>query len=101
MGFKVIDLEGIETRSLADRFPPPPQRGPLSFYDKASTCMAGAKRYRCGSPAYHKVNGISYCMKHALFELNDIICKLTGEGEGLDASGTERRDQGELECAAT
>lgn len=100
MSFKVIDPNEIDTRTLADKYPPLPQRGPLRFYDRSSPCIAGSKGHRCGSPAYHKVNGLPYCMKHALFILNDIICELTGEGEGLDASGTEGRNQRELGCAA-
>jgi hypothetical protein len=60
--------------------------------------MAGRKGHRCGSQAFHSVNGIRYCMKHALFELNNIIC----EGEGLNADGSKREsNQIESECAAT
>lgn len=96
MAFKVIDLESVDTRTLREKYPIPDQKGPLSFHEREMRCA----RRGCGSSTFFKVNNIPTCMKHALFDLNDIICGLTGEGRGLDADGTERRDQRELECAA-
>jgi len=67
----LADEKRIETTGR--KFPPPPQYGPLRHFDKEMTCASRG----CSSPTYHKVNGIPYCMIHALRELNEIVIKLS------------------------
>ena len=70
----------VDVSTILKEYPVPQQYGPLRQFDREMRCMGGTKKYRCGSSTHFKVRGIPKCTIHALRELNDIICELTGEG---------------------
>lgn len=59
-------LKPKEKAPVGSKYPKTPQVGPLRWYDREMRC---AKR-GCSSPTYCKVQGVPYCMKHSLEELN-------------------------------
>lgn len=47
----------------------PQQKGPLRWFDKPMRCVSRG----CSSETFCKVDGIEYCMKHALTKLNEML----------------------------
>lgn len=76
MAFTEIDLATIKPTDPRERYPLPPQYGPLIYYEREHRCASRG----CGSPTHYKVRGIPYCSIHALRKLNEMVCELTGEG---------------------
>lgn len=66
--------EGVdETLEYINKlYAPIPQNGPLRFFDTQHRCASRG----CSSPTYYKLQGISYCQKHAMFKMNEMLIQL-------------------------
>lgn len=47
----------------------PEQRGPLRHYDTEARCASRG----CNSPTHFKLEGVSYCMIHCLYLMNEML----------------------------
>jgi hypothetical protein len=66
---------GSKQEERDSRYPVPPQKGPLRYYDNGNMrCLSS----RCGSPTHYKFRGVPYCTTHALRKMNE---ELTNEDE--------------------
>lgn len=81
MAFTEIDLATIKPTDPRERYPIPPQHGPLRWYDTSYRCASRG----CGSPTRYKLNGVPYCSVHVIRKMNDMICELTGEEYDADS----------------
>jgi len=64
-------------------YPPPPQFGPLRWFDKEMRCASRG----CGSPTYTQLEGIPRCGMHALKKMNEMLYELM-EGNELNAEAS-------------
>jgi hypothetical protein len=60
------------------------RRGPLRWYDNTLRCASKG----CGSPTNCKVEGIPYCMMHALRSLNEMVIRMTEQRFEVVHGGT-------------
>lgn len=74
--FKEVDSETLALlQERTGGYPAPKQYGPVRFRDIPSRCVSR----RCGSSTYIEVEGVRYCMMHAIRKLNEM---LIGHGVG-------------------
>ncbi len=94
--FKVVspDIERELESPTAPRHTAP---GPLKWYDKEMRCASRG----CRSPSYCKVEGIPYCVMHALHKL-DILChELTTRLGGEQMSEQEKEKESTIRETTT
>jgi hypothetical protein len=65
-------IEVTEEIEVDNPYPIPEQHGPLRWYDVEKRCASRG----CSGPCYSRVQGVPYCMKHALDKLNEMLIKL-------------------------
>ena len=68
----VQDEKEDKLKALREKYPVPEQVGPLRRFDQEMRCASR----RCGSSTFVKVQGVPYCMTHALDKLNEMLHKL-------------------------
>lgn len=63
----------VKPKAVKPKYPPPPQNGPLKWFDKEMRCSSKG----CGSPTYLKVEYKPLCSVHALRKLNELVIEVT------------------------
>jgi len=70
---QILEESVDETKEYVHKlYAVPEQNGPFRFFDTEKRCSSRG----CSSPTHYKLQGISYCSKHCLLKMNDMLIEL-------------------------